>query len=169
MGGRDHSETCDVCGMECGGMNNAPCLCEVGATGDAFRSAAEEAIDWRARALAAEARLLGPIGSERDLLTYDELIAERDAWKESAGLCRQQRDEALLKLAGAMEEAVIRGLTTERDQLKAEVIRQERRIEARDDEALGLYRERNALREECEHLKRSLAEALETAKPRRLR
>ena len=36
MGGRDHSEPCPVCGVECGGLNDAPCDCPTEALKNLF-------------------------------------------------------------------------------------------------------------------------------------
>ena len=39
MGSRDHAVECDICGLLRGGLNNIPCNCDVGATGEIIADA----------------------------------------------------------------------------------------------------------------------------------
>lgn len=101
MGGRDHAYECDVCGMDRGGMNDLPCLCD-----DARRRALAEPIDIN-RFTLAPCYLCGYNGEgyysplhpcatryhREERLQYEATLIPSSDWKARAIAAEAERDD----------------------------------------------------------------------------
>lgn len=57
MGGRDHTEQCPKCGVWCGGLDNAPCACDVITVEREAAQHARQEATWRDECMRLRAEL----------------------------------------------------------------------------------------------------------------